>query len=174
MEFNYVVGWYSRKTMQVKPLGGFLDIKSAKEFSDFKDTLFWGEGFLCIDSPEGIYINGYEKYSDVHPKWFTPEEVSKKDIRVFSSSKDKNMLLDEFLPYDDYKKFTGNGKLFQTTHKKGDTISGKVEKTDDVVNRESVIKKISDNKRILDAKATAQKDMPLQEKSEKYHENPER
>ena len=166
MEFNYIVGWYSQKTMQVKPLGGFLDIKSAKEFSYYKDTVFWGEGFLCIDSPEGIYINGYENYSDVTSKWFAPEEVSKKDIRVYSSSKDKNMRLDEFLPYDDYKKFMGNGNLFQTTKQ--------VETTGDAVNRESVIKKLSDNKQILDAKAAEQKDSSQKEKSEKYHENSER
>ena len=43
-----------------------------------------------------------------------------------------------------------------------------------VKNRSSVKEKLSDNKKILDDKAAAQKDMPQQEKSEKNHENPER
>lgn len=110
MEFDYVVGWYSRKAKKVKPLGGFLDIEVAKEFSNMVDGLFLGEGFLYIETPEGKYINGYEKYSDYKPKWFTPEEVNTKDVLVYSASRYGNMRLDEFLPYDDYKKFTEHRK----------------------------------------------------------------
>lgn len=251
MEFNYVVGWYSRKGMT--PLGGFLDIKSAKAFADMTDTLFFGEGFLYIDSPEGKYINGYEKYSDVTPKWFTPEEVNKKDIRVYvySCHKDRNVLLDDFLPYDDYKRFTETGNLFQTAHKKGEmmisntlkagdmvkvhlydtdrneiktnihdkaftvhekdgklgidwkdnkfasfdtfassanfenvetgqtyyynTISGKVEKTVDAVKRESVIGKLSDNKKIVESRDTESKDSQQERTKQQHeHENNER
>lgn len=113
MKFDYVVGWYSRKENQMKPLGGFLNIKSAKAYADMKDTLFFGEGFLYIDSPEGKYINGYEKYSDNRPKWFTPEEIKTKQIRVFSSQEDRNVLLDEFLPYEEYKRFKENDNLSQ-------------------------------------------------------------
>lgn len=110
MEFDYVVGWYSRTAEKVKPLGGFSDIEAAKEFSDIVDALFLGEGFLYIEAPEGKYINGYEKYSDYKSKWFTPEEVNTKNVLVYSAGRCGNMRLDEFLPYDDYKKFTERRK----------------------------------------------------------------
>lgn len=142
MEFDYVVGWYSRKENQMKPLGGFMNIKSAKAYADMKDTVFFGEGFLYINSPEGKYINGYEKYSDNRPKWFSPEEVNNKSIRVYSSHEDRNVLLDDFMPYEDYKRFKENGKS-------------------------SVLEKLSENRQKVDSANTYNEHQPKEHQNER-------
>ncbi|MCM1427835.1 MAG: hypothetical protein NC118_14640 [Eubacterium sp.] len=158
MEFDYVVGWYSRKKEKVKPLGGFLDIKAAKEFSNMVDTLLLGDGFFCIETPEGKYINGYEKYSDHKSKWFTPEEVYKKDILIHSSRENRNMRLDEFLlSYDDYKKFKSQDIFSQDVFRPWD--------------RTSISEKLSNNKKVIDSKNVEleQKDVKMQR--EKQYDN---
>lgn len=106
MDFEYVSGWYSQKTKQVKPLGGFTSVKLAKEFTDSVDTLFWGNGFLFVDSPEGVHIKGMENVNKT--KWYSPEEVKNDAVKLFllKNNHDYIVPLYSFLPYDDYIKFT--------------------------------------------------------------------
>lgn len=115
MDFEYVTGWYSKKTGQVKPLGGFPSLKAAKEFSETVDTLFWGNGFFFIDSPEGIHIKGEEKFWGNKRKWYSPEEVKSDEVKLWQIKKNGDeeiVRFDSYLPYDDYKKFT-QGNVFK-------------------------------------------------------------
>ena len=153
MEFDHVVGWYSQKK-GMKPLGGFLDIKSAKYFAEMKDSLFFGEGFFYIDSPEGTYINGYEKYSDHTPEWFAPKEAIEKQIKVYSNNRDRNILLDDFLHFEEYKRFKETGNLSQEQKQ---------------TTRNSIIDKLTHNTMIINSAENMQ-----QNRAEKQHDNSER
>lgn len=167
MEFDYVVGWYSKKAGSVKPLGGFENVKAAKEFSEGVDSLFWGNGFFFIDSPEGTYIKGYEDFMGNKKKWFSPEEV--KSDKVFllriENGDDAIIRIDNYLPYDDYKKFTiTNSSVFKALeqNERNRVTASSID------SRDSVLSKLSDNKKAAESRYA---EHTQQEKLEKQRDD---
>lgn len=139
VEFKYVLGWYSLKTRQVKALGGFKSLAMAKDYSDMVDALFWN-GFCFVDSPEGVYVKGYEDYRGSNMKWFSPEEVKNDKVKLitYKGYDEEIVRIDEYLPYDDYIKFTKGNVFNETvTHSAG--------------SKESVLDKLSNNRKSLEA-----------------------
>lgn len=159
---------------------GIIALNNVCEFLGIKEKLIALRD--CARSNEMTMKSSVEKIEKVESEFGTAKFHAKNAIRVLAGK--------ETLQADIEKK----SKFFETLKKlymkrqekyaqrceKLDKAIGKfdsLEKAADAVkvkNRNSVIDKLSDNKKILDVKAAEQKDALQQEKSEKHHENPER
>lgn len=122
MEFNYVLGRYYCNNGQTKVLGGFNKLQDAKDYSDIKETLFMGNGFFFIDSPEGIFVKGYEEYRSNcnKEKWYTQQDI-KNDVIPFirfnyRKQDDEVVSISELLSHNDYIKFS-TGSVFKEMEK---------------------------------------------------------
>lgn len=97
MTFDFVVKRYYIGSQKSKVLGGFLDLESAKYFTDRIDGDYINPGFFYIDTPQGKYIYGEKTgYREVGGKWYEPGQKA----YVYSSIEDRVMHIDEVVSYD--------------------------------------------------------------------------
>ncbi len=90
MEFGFVVKWYSFAKKKEYVLGGFLDIKAAKEYADDR-TIDLFNGYASVNSKEGKYVLGADKEKSFTEKWYEPGE----EAYVYFDKEDKVITLEE-------------------------------------------------------------------------------
>ena len=97
MNFDFVVMRYRIIPQDSVVLGGFLNLKRAKNFTEMIDMDFINPGFFYIDTPQGKYIYGEKTgYKEIGGKWYEPGQ----EAYVYTSVEDRVKHIEEVVSYD--------------------------------------------------------------------------
>ena len=97
MNFDFIVMRYRTRPQNSKVLGGFLDLESAKYYTERIDGDYINPGFFYIDSPEGKYIYGEKTgYKEIGSKWYEPGQKA----YIYDSREDEVVPIDAVVGFD--------------------------------------------------------------------------